>query len=233
MLAAHLAGCRPALSAGGPGGPPPVSVAPVTQRNLQASDDFSARLEAAQTVEIKVPTLAALLALSVVLVVRPGASRPLPQAQLGGPPGPERGSRGRSAGAERLRVQPRRIAFVDLDRQSSAPGPSGRSVCAHRRGPGHVRQGRARCPGRHRRHAGPVQPNAVADRQLVHRRDGGQPRAAQIARARFAVGASDFFAVLDAERESLGAQDRLAVAQTQAATSLVGVYRALAGGWGS
>jgi len=57
-------------------------------------------------------------------------------------------------------------------------------------------------------------------------------RAAQIARARFAVGASDFFAVLDAERESLSAQDRLAVAQTQAATSLVGVYRALAGGWG-
>ncbi|MBC7717055.1 MAG: hypothetical protein H7143_08975, partial [Pseudorhodobacter sp.] len=48
----------------------------------------------------------------------------------------------------------------------------------------------------------------------------------------FAVGASDFFAVLDAERESLSAQDRLAVAQTQAATSLVGVYRALAGGWG-
>lgn len=58
-------------------------------------------------------------------------------------------------------------------------------------------------------------------------------RAAQIARARFAAGVSDFFAVLDAERELLAAQDRLAVAQTQAATSLVGVYRALAGGWGA
>ncbi len=57
-------------------------------------------------------------------------------------------------------------------------------------------------------------------------------RAAQIARARFAAGVSDFFAVLDAERELLAAQDRLAAAQTQAATSLVGVYRALAGGWG-
>ncbi len=57
-------------------------------------------------------------------------------------------------------------------------------------------------------------------------------RAAQIARARFAVGVSDFFAVLDAERELLAAQDRLAAAQTQSATSLVGVYRALAGGWG-
>jgi outer membrane protein, multidrug efflux system len=56
-------------------------------------------------------------------------------------------------------------------------------------------------------------------------------RAAQIARARFAAGVSDFFAVLDAERELLAAQDRLAAAQTQAATSLVGVYRALAGGW--
>jgi outer membrane protein, multidrug efflux system len=58
-------------------------------------------------------------------------------------------------------------------------------------------------------------------------------RAAQIARARFSAGASDFFAVLDAEREVLAAQDRLAASQTQAATSLVGVYRALAGGWGS
>jgi outer membrane protein, multidrug efflux system len=57
-------------------------------------------------------------------------------------------------------------------------------------------------------------------------------RAAQIARARFSAGVSDFFAVLDAERELLIAQDRLAAAQTQAATSLVGVYRALAGGWG-
>jgi outer membrane protein, multidrug efflux system len=56
-------------------------------------------------------------------------------------------------------------------------------------------------------------------------------RAAQIARARFDAGVSDFFTVLDAERELLAAQDRLASAQTQAATALVGVYRALAGGW--
>jgi outer membrane protein, multidrug efflux system len=57
-------------------------------------------------------------------------------------------------------------------------------------------------------------------------------RAASIARARFGAGASDFFAVLDAERELLASQDRLAAAQTQAATALVRVYRALAGGWG-
>jgi outer membrane protein, multidrug efflux system len=56
-------------------------------------------------------------------------------------------------------------------------------------------------------------------------------RAAEIARARFGAGVSDFLAVLDAERESLAAQDRLAQAQTGAATSLVAVYRALAGGW--
>jgi outer membrane protein, multidrug efflux system len=56
-------------------------------------------------------------------------------------------------------------------------------------------------------------------------------RASQIAHARFDVGASDFLAVLDAQRELLAAQDRLAQAQTNAATSLVAVYRALAGGW--
>jgi RND family efflux transporter MFP subunit len=52
-VAAHLAGCSPAQSAGGPGGPPPVSVAPVTQRNVQAFDDFSARLEAADSVDLR------------------------------------------------------------------------------------------------------------------------------------------------------------------------------------
>jgi outer membrane protein, multidrug efflux system len=56
-------------------------------------------------------------------------------------------------------------------------------------------------------------------------------KAAGIARARFDVGVSDFLAVLDAERELLAARDRLAQAQTSAATSLVAVYKALAGGW--
>jgi outer membrane protein, multidrug efflux system len=56
-------------------------------------------------------------------------------------------------------------------------------------------------------------------------------KAAGIARARFDVGVSDFLAVLDAERELLAARDRLAQAQTTAATSLVAVYKALAGGW--
>ena len=38
-------------------------------------------------------------------------------------------------------------------------------------------------------------------------------------------------AVLDAEREALAARDRLAQATTAGATSLVAVYKALAGGW--
>jgi multidrug efflux system outer membrane protein len=57
-------------------------------------------------------------------------------------------------------------------------------------------------------------------------------KAAQLARARFEAGSSDFLAVLDAERELLAARERLVRAQAGAADSLVGVYRALAGGWG-
>lgn len=56
-------------------------------------------------------------------------------------------------------------------------------------------------------------------------------KAAQLALARFEAGASDFLVLLDAQREALQARDRLAQAQTAAATSLVAVYKALAGGW--
>jgi len=56
-------------------------------------------------------------------------------------------------------------------------------------------------------------------------------QAALIARERFAVGSTDFLTVLDAERELLSARDRLAQSQAGAATSLVAVYKALAGGW--
>ena len=55
-------------------------------------------------------------------------------------------------------------------------------------------------------------------------------KASDIARARFEAGVSDFFAVLDAERELLSARDRLAQSQTAAATSVVAVYKALGGG---
>jgi multidrug efflux system outer membrane protein len=56
-------------------------------------------------------------------------------------------------------------------------------------------------------------------------------QAAAIARARLDAGSIDSLAVLDAERERLQARDSLAQSQTAAATALVGVYRALAGGW--
>jgi multidrug efflux system outer membrane protein len=55
--------------------------------------------------------------------------------------------------------------------------------------------------------------------------------AAELARVRFDAGSSDLLSVLDAERESLAARDRLAQATTAGATSLVAVYKALAGGW--
>jgi outer membrane protein, multidrug efflux system len=56
-------------------------------------------------------------------------------------------------------------------------------------------------------------------------------QAAKLARARFEAGVTDFLTVLDAERQLLADRDGLAQAQTDAGTSLVGVYKALGGGW--
>jgi RND family efflux transporter MFP subunit len=55
VLALSLWACSPggAQGPGGPGGPPPVSVAPVTQRTVQEFDEFSARLEATETVDVR------------------------------------------------------------------------------------------------------------------------------------------------------------------------------------
>jgi multidrug efflux system outer membrane protein len=55
--------------------------------------------------------------------------------------------------------------------------------------------------------------------------------AARLARLRFEGGATDFLQVLDAERSQLEAEDRLAQSRTRSATSLVAVYKAVAGGW--
>lgn len=72
-----------------------------------------------------------------------------------------------------------------------------------------------------------------SQRQAEHLYDAARAaeNAALVARERFTVGVSDFLSVLDAEREMLSARDQLAQAQTAAATSLVGVYKALGGGW--
>jgi RND family efflux transporter MFP subunit len=48
-----LAACDASMAQPGAGGPPPVSVAPAVQRSLQSSEDFSARLEAQETVELR------------------------------------------------------------------------------------------------------------------------------------------------------------------------------------
>ena len=55
--------------------------------------------------------------------------------------------------------------------------------------------------------------------------------AASLARVRYENGASDFLQVLDAERTLLESEDRLARSRTEAATSLVAVYKSLGGGW--
>jgi multidrug efflux system outer membrane protein len=55
--------------------------------------------------------------------------------------------------------------------------------------------------------------------------------AARLARVRYEAGAIDLLAVLDAERTVLSARDALVQAQAGTVASLVGVYRALGGGW--
>jgi outer membrane protein, multidrug efflux system len=55
--------------------------------------------------------------------------------------------------------------------------------------------------------------------------------AATLARARFESGVADFLTVLDAERTMLEAEDRLAQSETQTATALLSMYKALGGGF--
>jgi NodT family efflux transporter outer membrane factor (OMF) lipoprotein len=56
-------------------------------------------------------------------------------------------------------------------------------------------------------------------------------KATDLARLRYQYGVSDFLTVLDAERTLLQAQDQFAQSETNTATSLVAVYKALGGGW--
>jgi outer membrane protein, multidrug efflux system len=55
--------------------------------------------------------------------------------------------------------------------------------------------------------------------------------AVRLSRLRFNAGSVDLLIVLDAERQALATQDTLVQAQVGQATALVGVYRALGGGW--
>jgi multidrug efflux system outer membrane protein len=75
--------------------------------------------------------------------------------------------------------------------------------------------------------------HARARQRLEHAQDAAEASgtAAGLARLRFEGGTSDFLQVLDAERTQLEAEDRLAQARTEAATSLIAVYKSLGGGW--
>jgi multidrug efflux system outer membrane protein len=69
--------------------------------------------------------------------------------------------------------------------------------------------------------------------RLVHDEEAlkASTTAADLARVRYENGASDFLQVLDAERTLLESEDRLARSRTEAATSLIAVYKSLGGGW--
>jgi multidrug efflux system outer membrane protein len=56
-------------------------------------------------------------------------------------------------------------------------------------------------------------------------------KASDLARRRFEGGLIDFLEVLDAERTALSAELLLSQSRTDAATSLIAVYKALGGGW--
>lgn len=73
--------------------------------------------------------------------------------------------------------------------------------------------------------------HARIEDQHLERAATDSARAAQLARVRFDAGATDLLDVLDAERTQLSSQDAFADGRTRTATALVGLYRALAGGW--
>jgi multidrug efflux system outer membrane protein len=72
---------------------------------------------------------------------------------------------------------------------------------------------------------------AQSRRATLEQAAAASSKAAGLARQRFEGGLTDFLNVLDAERDALSAQDSLAQSRTQAATSLIAVYKALGGGW--
>jgi multidrug efflux system outer membrane protein len=59
----------------------------------------------------------------------------------------------------------------------------------------------------------------------------GSDKAADLARKRFEGGLTDFLEVLDSERTALSAELLFSQSRTDAATSLIAVYKALGAGW--
>jgi NodT family efflux transporter outer membrane factor (OMF) lipoprotein len=58
-----------------------------------------------------------------------------------------------------------------------------------------------------------------------------QARAANLAMERFETGVKDFLTVLDAERQLRDVENSLAQSETQVLVNLIGLYKALGGGW--
>ena len=58
-----------------------------------------------------------------------------------------------------------------------------------------------------------------------------QSRAVELARERFETGIKDFLTVLDAERQLSDVENSLALSETQVLVNLIGLYKALGGGW--
>ncbi|HET7130718.1 MAG TPA: TolC family protein, partial [Gammaproteobacteria bacterium] len=56
-------------------------------------------------------------------------------------------------------------------------------------------------------------------------------RAAELAEVQYREGALDFLRLLDAQRTLLEAEDEVATAETDLNTAVVGIYKALGGGW--
>jgi multidrug efflux system outer membrane protein len=72
---------------------------------------------------------------------------------------------------------------------------------------------------------------AQTRRQALQVAAAASDKAADLARRRFEGGLIDFLEVLDAERTALSAELLLSQSRTDAATSLVAVYKALGAGW--
>lgn len=70
-----------------------------------------------------------------------------------------------------------------------------------------------------------------ARRELLREAATASEQAAKLARERYQTGVATFLEVLDAERVMLEAQSRLALSETQTATAVVQIYKALGGGW--
>jgi multidrug efflux system outer membrane protein len=73
--------------------------------------------------------------------------------------------------------------------------------------------------------------HAQVRRDLLRDSVAAASQATALARQRYDGGIADFLPVLDAQRTELVVEAELALSQTKAATSLLAIYKALAGGW--